>query len=192
MKKIFSLIAFTIISGSSLFAQSFHIGLKAGTDIHKIDGKSFKDEFTFGYHAGAFAQIGITPTFGIQPEVMLSQVNADTSSSFSTVYQFDNISKIQLKYLQIPILLNFNPNKFVSLQAGPQFSVLMDQNKNALKNGQAAFKSGDFSMVGGLQLNISKIRIYGRYVVGLSNINDIDNQEKWKNQTVSLGVGFAL
>jgi hypothetical protein len=47
-------------------------------------------------------------------------------------------------------------------------------------------------MLGGLQLNISKLKIYGRYAVGLSNINDIDNQDKWKNQTIQLGVGFAL
>ena len=41
-------------------------------------------------------------------------------------------------------------------------------------------------------LNISKIRLYGRYGVGLNNINEIDDQEKWKNQTVQLGVGLAF
>jgi len=80
----------------------------------------------------------------------------------------------------------------LSIQAGPQFSVLMDQNKTLLQNGGNAFKNGDFSMVGGAVLKISKFRFTGRYIVGLNNINDIDNQDKWKNQAVQLSVGLAL
>ncbi|MEJ7625441.1 MAG: porin family protein [Ferruginibacter sp.] len=190
--KTFSLALIVIITSLSVSAQSFKIGIKGGADINKISGKSFKDEFSFGYHLGAFAEIGLTSRFGIQPEVLFSQVTADTSSNFSQVYQFNNISKIKLSYLKIPLLLNYMPNKFVSLQAGPQYGILIDQNKDLLKNGKDAFSNGEFSMLGGIQLNISKIRIYGRYAVGLNNINDIDDQEKWKNQTVQLGIGLTL
>ena len=179
-------------SVSSLHAQDFKLGVKAGVNIHKIDGKSFKDEFSYGYHLGGFASIGLTKKFAIQPEVLFSQVSADTSSNFSDVYDFNSVSKVQLKYLQIPLLLNYNPNPFVSLQVGPQFGILVDQNSNMVKNGREAFSKGDFSMLGGIQLNISKIRLYGRYAVGLNNINDIDDQEKWKNQSFQVGVGFAL
>ncbi len=84
------------------------------------------------------------------------------------------------------------PNKFVSLQAGPQYGILIDQDKNLLKNGSDAFSNGEFSLLGGVQLNISKIRLYGRYVVGLNNINEIDEKDKWKSQTVHLGVGITL
>lgn len=190
--KISTLMIIAIIATTSLFAQGFKIGIKGGADINKITGKSFKDQFSFGYHLGGFAEIGLTSRFGIQPEVLFSQVTADTSSSFSQIYQFNNVSEIKLSYLKIPILLNYMPNKFVSLQAGPQYGILIDQNKNLLKNGADAFGSGQFSMLGGLQLNISKIRLYGRYAVGLNNINDIDDQEKWKNQTVQLGVGLTF
>jgi hypothetical protein len=191
-RKILSLLMIIAITTTTVFAQSFKIGIKGGADINKITGKSFKDQFSFGYHLGGFAEIGLTSRFGIQPEVLFSQVTADTSSQFSDVYQFNNISKVKLSYLKIPLLLNYMPNKFVSLQVGPQFGILIDQNQDMLQNGKNAFSKGDFSMLGGLQLNISKIRLYGRYVVGLSNINDIDNREKWKNQTVQLGIGLAL
>jgi Outer membrane protein beta-barrel domain len=177
---------------SAVNAQDFKIGVKAGADIHKIDGKSFKDEFSYGYHLGGFATIGLTKKFAIQPEVLFSQVSSDTSNDFSEVYDFNSISKVQLKYLQIPLLLNYNPNPFVSLQVGPQFGILLDQNSSLVKNGKEAFSKGDFSMLGGIQLNISKVRLYGRYALGLNNINDIDNQEKWKNQNFQVGVGFAL
>ncbi|MEP6711295.1 MAG: porin family protein [Ferruginibacter sp.] len=190
--KILSLAIILSLGSSAIFAQSLNFGIKGGADINKIDGKSFKDQFSFGYHIGGFAEIGITSRFGIQPEVLFSQVNVDTSSSFSSVYAFNNVSKVKLQYLKIPILLNYKPNKFVAIQVGPQYGINLDKNSNLFQNGKNAFKSGDFSMVGGLQLEISKLRIYGRYAVGLSNINDIDNQEKWKNQSIQVGVGIAL
>ena len=99
---------------------------------------------------------------------------------------------MQLKYINIPILLSYKPNKFVALQAGPQFGILMESSKSIFQNGKDAFKKGDFSMLAGLQLNISKLRIYGRYAIGLNNLNDIDNQDKWKTQTIQLGLGLAF
>ncbi|MFT3980415.1 MAG: porin family protein [Ferruginibacter sp.] len=183
-----------IILGLATFSASaqLKLGIKGGADIHKLDGQSFKDEFSFGYHLGGFAEIGLGKKFAIQPEVLFSQTNIDTSSKFSDVYQFDNLSKVKLKYLNIPLLLNFKANQFITLQAGPQFSILMDSDNTLVENGQNAFKNGDFSMLAGLQFNISKIKLYGRYAVGLNNINDIDNQEKWKNQNIQIGVGLTL
>jgi hypothetical protein len=78
------------------------------------------------------------------------------------------------------------------LQLGPQFGVLIDQDKDLLQNGQEAFKKGDFSMVGGLQLKLLKFRVYGRYVVGLNDISDAPNTGEWKSQSIQLGVGIAL
>ena len=184
----FFLFSFTAIS----YAQKFEIGVKAGVDIHKIDGRSFDEQFAYGYQLGAFAHIPLSAKFGIQPEVIFSQVNIDTSNDISSAYDFNNIDKVKLKYVKIPLLLSFSPNKFVSLQAGPQYGILLDDKSTLLENGKSAFKKGDFSMLAGLQLNISKIKIYGRYGIGLSNINDIDNKEKWKNQNIQLGVGFKF
>lgn len=191
-RKILTLAVILTLGSSALFAQSLHLGIKGGADINKLNGKPFKDQFSFGYHVGGFAEIGLTSRFGIQPEVLFSQVSVDTSSSFSSVYDFNNIKKVKLQYLKIPLLLNYKPNNFVALQLGPQYGINLDKNSNLFENGKNAFKTGDFSMVGGLQLEISKIRIYGRYAVGLSNINDIDNREKWKNQSIQVGLGIAL
>lgn len=176
-------------------AQSFHIGAKGGATLNKLTGKSFKDEFSFGYHAGGYADIGIGKKFSIQPEVLFNQVNVDTTSQFNQLYKSlvsSNVSNIKLSYIAIPILLNYKPTKFLTLQAGPQFGILRDQNKNLLQNGKAAFKEGDLSLLGGVQLAFSKLRIYGRYAVGLNNLNDIDNQDKWKSQSIQLGIGFNI
>ena len=88
--------------------------------------------------------------------------------------------------------MDFKVNKFFALQAGPQFGLLLEQNKNLLENGKDAFKRGDFSMLGGVQFKLAAFRIYGRYAIGLSNINDIDNKDKWKSQSFQVGVGIAI
>jgi hypothetical protein len=80
----------------------------------------------------------------------------------------------------------------VYLQAGPAFSVLMDQSRTFLQNGGDAFKKGDFSMIGGAQIRLAKLYLNGRYVIGLANINDIDNKDKWKSQAIQLSLGLSL
>lgn len=189
--KLLILAIFSILSNAA-FSQKLNIGFKGGANINKLTGKSFSDEFSYGYHIGGFVSIGLGNKFAIQPEVLFNQVNVDTSSQFSTVYKFNKVDKVKLKYLSIPILLNFKPVKFITLQAGPQFGVLMNKSNSLVENGRNAFKSGDLSMLGGVQVNIMHFQVYGRYAVGLSNLNDIDNKEKWKSQSIQVGVGFRL
>lgn len=193
--KLFSLIAISILFSFAASAQ-FNLGVKGGANISKIDGRSFKEEFRYGYHLGGFVEIGLGGRLGLQPEVLFNQYSTKVDSNFRAIYQnaFSSATNrsVKLNYLSIPVLLNYKLGNVLALQAGPQFGILLDQDKNLLENGQQAFKSGDFSLVGGAQIKITKLRISGRYGVGLSNLNDIDNQDKWKSQVVQLSLGFAL
>lgn len=192
MKTKLVLLVFISVLSTTAFSQGFKIGFKGGATVNKLTGQSFNEQFSFGYHIGGFAEIGITKKLGIQPEVLFTQSTVDTSSSFSAIYQFNKVNNIKLQYLSIPLLLNYKPMKLVTLQLGPQFGILMNKNKTLVQNGKSAFKGGDFSMLGGVQLNVLNFRFYGRYSVGLNNINDIDNKQKWKNQAIQLGIGITL
>ncbi|MES1225270.1 MAG: porin family protein [Bacteroidota bacterium] len=193
--KIFLSLIASLLFSQVMMAQ-FHIGLKAGANISKINGSSFKDEFSYGYHLGGFMEIGFNGKWGIQPEVLFNQYSTTVDSNFKHIYQ--NVfnpayqSHVKLNYLSIPIVLNYKLFGPISLQAGPQFGILIDKNQTLLQNGKNAFKNGDFSLLAGAQVKLANLRVTGRYVVGLSNINDIDNQDKWKNQGLQLSLGFAL
>ncbi len=191
--KLFSLIAALLVT-NALFAQ-FHIGAKAGANITKVDGKSFKDEFRYGYHLGGFMEIRAGNKFVIQPEVLWNQYATKLDSNYKNVYQdvFNGNANIKLNYLSIPILLNYKlVGSFLSLQAGPQFGILIDQNRTLLQNGGDAFKKGDFSMLAGVQFKVLAFRLNARYAIGLNNISDLPDDGKWKSQGFQVSVGFAL
>jgi hypothetical protein len=192
--KLLVLIASLFITIAS-FGQ-FNFGAKAGANITKVEGKSFKDEFRYGYHLGGFVEIGLGGKISLQPEVLFNQYQTRVDSSFKNVYSnalnFSDNKDIKLNYLSIPIVLNYKLGNVISLHAGPQFGILLDQDENLLENGKKAFDNGDLSMVGGVQLKITKIRVVGRYIVGLNNINDIDDQNKWKNQGFQVSLGLGL
>lgn len=189
--KVIPIAVMLFFISSSLFSQGLSFGIKGGANLGKISGESFKDQFLLAYHVGGFLTIS-GKKWGIQPEVVFNQVNADTASNFNQVTQFSHVDQIQLKSLSIPIMINYNVAKFLTLQAGPQFGVILDQNKNLTQNGKDAFKSGDFSMAAGVQLNLLKFRVYGRFVGGLTDLNNLGSSDTWKVQAIQLGVGLAL
>lgn len=194
MKKIF-LIVFGICIFQFINAQGLKVGVKVGANLTNLTGASFKDAYEFGYHAGLFSELMITEKFGIQPELLFSETNLRTGTSFNSLYStiaLSDITKIKLQYMTIPVLLDYKPISLVTLQLGPQFGILMNQTKSLQDNAGEAFKKGDFSMLGGVQLNFLKFRVYGRYAVGLMNINDIDSKDKWKSQTLQIGAGITL
>ncbi|MBY0348493.1 MAG: outer membrane beta-barrel protein [Hydrotalea flava] len=189
MKKIIVLTIGVFCLTAIAQAQGFRAGIKAGGNLTKIDGQTFDQGFQLSYQVGGFAEIDFNKKFGIQPELLWSQ-SATKSATFSGIFPPDQ--NIKLDYLTIPVLLRYNVGKLVTFNLGPQFGILLNKNDNLLVNGQNAFKSGDFAMVGGVQLNFNVLRIYGRYAVGLNNLNDVSNQNNWKSQQIQMGMGFRF
>ncbi|MEO8960362.1 MAG: porin family protein [Ginsengibacter sp.] len=176
----------------------FRIGAKAGVNINKITGQSYKDGFNYNYLLGGFMQFNFSKTFGLQPEVNFVQSSSEFTNGASDVYDdlFRDGSqrKATLNYLKIPLLLNINvgSSKRVKLQVGPQIGGLLNQSIDELRNDREIFKKSDWSAVGGLWIQLPLINIGGRYEVGLSNLNDIDNTEKWKSQAFTIFAGITF
>jgi outer membrane protein with beta-barrel domain len=174
-------------------AQGFHIGVKAGANIFKVNGTNFDQGFQFGYNVGAFAEINFPGAWGIQPELLFNQTNYHTGSNFNSIFpQGVNDVKGKLNYLSIPLLLSFKPIPLLTLQAGPQFGILLNNDESLVNNGKDAFKKGDVSLVAGAQLNILKFKVGARYVAGLSNINDLGQSQSWKNNGFQVYAGIRI
>src|ERR1700712_4776628 len=100
MKKIiFVIVSVFILSVSNSDAQGFHLGIKAGTNISQMTGRSFDEGFQWNFMAGAFAEINFTSKWGIQPELLFSQTSTQTASDFTAVYQEGlNERNVKLNY----------------------------------------------------------------------------------------------
>lgn len=208
MKKLISILLIFISVNS--FSQSrkfdpnadhenfFRFGAKAGVNINKINGQAYKDGFNYNYLLGGFMQFNFSKTFGLQPEINFVQSSSEFTKTSSTIY--DDLfldgsqKKAKLDYLKVPLLLNVNigPSKRVKLQLGPQYGNILKQTVDSLKNNGDIFKRADWSAVGGLWIQIPFINIGARYEVGLTNLNDIDNQQKWKSQAFTIFAGFTF
>lgn len=183
----------TVNSG---FAQKkgFHIGIKAGVNGNKISGVSFQDGFTYNYLLGGLIQIPLVKGISLQPEVLFSQSKTTSSSNVAQAFDPNNAANknVTLDYLNIPILLNLGGA--FKFQVGPQYSIKINNNNTLVQNGADAFKSSDFAACAGFQwrLPILGLHIGARYLIGLSDMNAVTSQDKWKSQSLQVSTGFIF
>jgi hypothetical protein len=192
--KSFLLVVLAIAAGTCGFAQGFHFGVKGGANLYKIEGKSFDESFNYGYNAGLFAEINFDKHWGMQPEVMWNQSQTHTTSDFQAIYHASgsDLIDVKLNYLSVPLLASYRPVKFITFQAGPQFGILINNKQDLLHNGQNAFKKGDISLLGGVQFNLGGLKLGGRYSIGVTNINNLDDRDPWRNHGFQLYAGFRI
>lgn len=205
MKAFLSILIFLIISQLS-YSQGgiteknpfFRIGLKAGVNINKVEGQSYKNGFNYNYLLGIFGQFKVSRVIGIQPEINLTQGKAEFTNDGTSIYDdlFRGGSQKTAKFtnLQVPVLLNIGlgGEGRVKLQVGPQYNNILKQTTDSLKSSGDIFKNAEWSAVGGLWIQIPVVNIGARYVLGLTDINAIDNRQSWKNQGFNIFVGITF
>jgi len=195
------LMAFKANAQSSIDVEKerfFRFGAKAGVNINKITGQSYKSGFNYNYQLGGFLQFNFSERFGLQPEINFVQSSSEFSNDATDVY--DDLfrdggqQKAKLNYLEVPLLLNINlgESKRVKLQLGPAYGGLLKQTVDSLKTGSNIYKNSDWSAIGGLWIQLPLINIGARYKLGLTNINAIDDQQKWKNQSIQIFAGLTF
>lgn len=192
MKNCFFLIGLFIASVS--FAQEhINLALKLGQNFSKVDNVA-ADKTQASFHIGAQASIRLTNFISLAPEVILSQTKLEANPSLMDVIGNNNLQPetYHLNYLSFPVLAQFKPsNKFI-IELGPQYSVLMNQSKDGKELANMAFKSGEFAFIGGAKIQFSGIAAYGRYVVGMQDINSLQDQQHWKTRQWQLGISLNL
>lgn len=209
MLKKNSLSVILILCSASLFAQQkkfeqgdserfFRFGAKGGVNINKISGQSYKSGFNYNYQLGGFLQFNVSRRFGLQPEVNFVQSSSEFSNDATDIYddlfRSGSQKNARLNYLEIPLLLNVNvgESRHVKLQLGPAYGVRLSESVDSLVNNIDIYKGGDWSAIGGLWIQLPVVNIGARYKYGLTNINSVDNREKWRAQAIQIFIGITL
>lgn len=176
----------------------FRFGAKAGVNINKISGQSYKSGYNYNYQLGGFMQFNFSKRFGLQPEVNFvqssSEFSNDATDIYDDIFRSGSQKKAKLNYLEIPLLLNVNvgESKHVKLQFGPAYGVRLSENVDSLVNNIDVYKGGDWSAIGGLWIQLPVVNIGARYKYGLTNINSVDDREKWKAQAIQIFLGITF
>jgi hypothetical protein len=192
MKK-YILIALLPIGLCAGAQEKFGIGVKVGQNFSSVNSVAV-DRHSASFHGGVAFQIGLTEKISLVPELLLSQTKLATNSSIALVFSDDNLKPetYHLNYLMIPLLVQVKPFSSLLLQAGPQYGILLDHKKDGIESAKLAFQEGEFSFVGGAKVNLGGFFVYGRYVVGLQNISELQDQAKWRTTQWQLGIGLSL
>lgn len=207
MKRVFLLLVTVLVAAASASAQQkaqtkekrVHFGLKAGMNFSGLDGEGIQSSLQQGLDAGTFAEVTINKKWEFVPELYYSLHQLKRASDFTTrYYESQGLAsadeKIKLHYVSLPLLMRYHVSSVIAVEAGPQYNLLAYEDDNLLKEGKAAFKKSELAVAAGATLTLEKFRIYGRYMMGVSDINNVGSTKgyTWHSKQLQIGIGVLI
>jgi len=175
----FAVIFLILICASQSFSQTL-FGIKGGVNYNDIviENAPFLPISLYrpniGFHVGVFTRIRIVNLY-VNPELLFVQRGCNSSSFIFGAIQPATDTRINLNYIELPLLVTLFRFKLISLEAGPNTSVKLSAKEisdNGRKDVSDRFnKPFDFGISGGIKAIIGqKISIAGRYYHGLGTV----------------------
>jgi hypothetical protein len=147
--------------------SSVALGLKAGASLTNLTGADAKNtDNLFGFHAGVFANIGLTRLFAFQPELIYSQKG----------YKLNGVNDFsqRLHYVDVPLAFHVNTGGLF-FEAGPQVGFLVSakvKGGSATTTNTDSYNSVDFGYLFGLGYQLKHgLGVGLRYNGGFTNID---------------------
>lgn len=195
--KLTVLFALTLVFSNALYAQNWKYGVKFDLNYSTANGNGLADKMNLGYSGGAWVDYALSKNIKIRSELIGVQYNYTKADDFDKYYKNDvgrvgANAKIRLAYLNVPLLLRYDIIPWVSIMAGPQIGVAFFKDENLRKDGVSAFKNTETAVVGGLQINLGTLGVYGRYTHGLSDISNMGDRYKWNAQHIDFGISLRV
>lgn len=192
MKKVF--LGFAIAISSLTFAQQkakasaspVSFGVKAGLNVSSINADDAKAKA--GFYGGVFANIPVATSFSVQPEVLYNGLGAK-NKDYSSV-------KLNLDYISVPVMLQYNVLPELYLEAGPQFSFAI--NKKIKGDGGSVdvdnyYKGFDFGVgIGAGYYIVNGFGVTARFVAGATDIIKNNSGDAIRNNVFQVGLAYKF
>ena len=170
--------------------NSIHFGIKSGLNLASTSDE--EDKYKAGMHGGIFGEFRFD-RFAIQPELLFSmQGTKGTVAGYGIKVK----AKVNLNYLNIPVMAKFYVSEGFSLEVGPQLGILLSAKVVAGVDGSSAsvdikegFKDVDCSLASGASYQLPELPLgfYMRYSLGLTDIIANNKGDAVKNSVFQLG-----
>lgn len=185
MKSIFFGLA--LVASTFAFSQktsSVRFGLKAGLNVSTISNSDSKSKA--GLYGGTFANIPVSQSFSVQPEVLYSRIGGK-----------DSEVKVNMDYIVVPILLQYNPLTNLYLEVGPQFGFMVSakgKSRGLSADLKDNFRTFDLGLgLGAGYYFTSNIGVNVRYVAGLTDvIKDREGGDISRNGVFQIGFAYKF
>lgn len=194
MKRILILFVLLTAGWPATYAQ-MTVGGKAGLNVSTItdvsltlmdkptEGLDIDYEYRLGMHVGGYAHYRFSSTFGLQTELLYSQMGYKETipvTDYGGKAYANATAKGLLHYLTLPVLLRFTvPRTGLFLEAGPQAGFLLGNklsfsadiseeiNGNISKKGGIDAQTFDLSAVAGIGYRMNNgLSVSARYIHG--------------------------
>jgi len=194
--QILTLLALLLLSMSLTAQPKFGAGVKGGinlaTQVTKGSGEGVAVQQLLGFHAGGYCSLYFYDFLALQPELMISTRGSDWDDVYYDVHDL-------LTYIDVPLLLRYQPIKYANVQVGPQFGYLLNARQKDDQTGEITnindwYNKLDVGLAFGLEANLPyKINLTVRYVLGLvSATNDVEYIDPWRNNFLQISLGFRI
>jgi hypothetical protein len=174
MKKLI-LGVFAVFFAITSYAQGVDFGIKAGANFSTLtDATGLKNKT--GFHGGLFLGLKFNDKIALQPELLYSQQGAE----------FD-MGKIDLNYINVPVIIKYYLVQGLNIQVGPQFGFVVDDNIS-----NAIFEAEDFDISGVIGAGYDfpfGIRLDARYNFGFTDVEKVSGS---KNGVFSIALGYSF
>lgn len=184
-------------------SMAFSWGVKGGVNFATLNGDIESPDSRTSFHAGLVAEFPLAEIFSLQVEALYSGQGAKYDQVYATGNVLDPVGtrnvELQLDYINVPVLAKVYIVKGLSIEAGPQFSFLInDQWDTEPTSGGGSSPSPiresahtfEFGVAGGLTFQTEiGLFAYGRYNQGVTDIADDLNVQ---NSVFQLGVGYKF
>ncbi|SMO39836.1 porin family protein [Solitalea koreensis] len=195
--------------GGTLKAQQSSVGIKAGLNLSKVSTFTSNNgstetnattDYKPGFHAGIYADLGISSILSFQPELQYSQKGY--RSTYSVLGNVREISA-RYSYLDIPLLAKIKPQGTqggFNLFAGPTVSFLLTQKYTETGKdftvtsedreiNKDNFRKSDVGVVLGAGYDFGVFNLNAAYNFGLQKLDKYNNDVKARNQTMQVSIG---
>jgi len=206
MKNRILILSLLLALGISCYGQA-SFGIKGGLNFNDIVIKNapFLPIRTYtpslGFHFGVISKLELTKKIAFRPELLFVQRGANTSKN-EAGEEVD--VRINLNYLELPLLLSFTPARVISLDVGPNLALKISANgktSHDKTNMNDAFnKLLDVGMSAGMTFHLSdNLSVISRYYYGLFSPNTFQGYSSTtgspptsSNRNLQIGFGYVL
>jgi hypothetical protein len=193
---LMTLFVFLLFSASLTAQPQMGVGVKGGINLATQSttgsGEGVAVRQLLGFNAGVYGNLFVMDFLAFQPELMVSTRGSDWDDPFYNV-------KDLLTYIDLPLLIKYQPIKYANLHVGPQFGYLLvakqeDKDEGDIYDIKEWYNPLDVGLVFGAEANLPfRINFTVRYVIGLvSATNDVEYIDPWMNNFLQFSLGYRI